>query len=47
MPQRRPHRALKRFLSRHGDRYLIDARDCDFYGHNFIWASDGFLRKTA
>lgn len=42
-----PHQALKRFLSRHGDRYLMDSRYCDFYGHNVTWASNGFLRKTA
>jgi cephalosporin hydroxylase len=42
-----PHQALKRFLADNGDRYQIDAKYCDFYGHNVTWATNGFLRKTA
>lgn len=42
-----PHRALKEFLKRLPGQYEIDARYCDYFGHNVTWCTNGFLRKTA
>ena len=40
-----PHRALREFLGRHGQDYIIDANYCDFFGYNATWSSNGFLKK--
>jgi cephalosporin hydroxylase/predicted SAM-dependent methyltransferase len=42
-----PHRALKEFLAKHENEYLVDARYCDFFGNNVTWNTNGFLRKTS
>jgi cephalosporin hydroxylase len=41
-----PHRALKEFLGEHGNEYKIDNYLCDFFGPNFTWATNGYLRKV-
>jgi cephalosporin hydroxylase len=41
-----PNRALREFLNRQGDCYKIDTSFCDFFGHNFTWNTNGYLRKT-
>jgi cephalosporin hydroxylase len=42
-----PHRAIRDFLTSHGDEYEIDGEYCDFFGYNMTWSSNGFLRKKA
>ncbi len=43
-----PHQALKEFLGVHANEYEMDVNYCDFFGHNFTWCTNGFLRrKTA
>jgi cephalosporin hydroxylase/predicted SAM-dependent methyltransferase len=41
-----PHRALREFLGKRFIEWEIIADYCDFFGYNFTWASNGFLRKT-
>jgi len=41
-----PNRAVRRFLSDHGDRYTVDRSYCDFYGRNVTWNPNGYLRRT-
>jgi cephalosporin hydroxylase/predicted SAM-dependent methyltransferase len=41
-----PHRALRQFLGKHFIEWEVIAEYCDFYGYNYTWASNGFLRKT-
>jgi cephalosporin hydroxylase/predicted SAM-dependent methyltransferase len=41
-----PHKALRQFLGKHFIEWEIIADYCDFYGYNYTWASNGFLRKT-
>ncbi|GAA6617111.1 CmcI family methyltransferase [Scytonema sp. NUACC26] len=40
-----PHRALKEFLSKHGNEYEVDSNYCDFFGYNITWCTNGFLQK--
>ena len=39
-----PHQAIKEFLGLNPE-FEIDNHLCDFFGYNFTWASNGFLRK--
>jgi cephalosporin hydroxylase/predicted SAM-dependent methyltransferase len=41
-----PHRALRKFLQKHYAEWEILPEWCDFFGYNFTWSSNGFLRKT-
>ncbi len=41
-----PHRALKKFLQRNYAEWEILPEWCDFFGYNFTWSSNGFLRRT-
>ncbi len=41
-----PHRALKKFLQRNYAEWEILPEWCDFFGYNFTWSSNGFLRPT-
>jgi cephalosporin hydroxylase len=41
-----PNRAVAEFLGRAGDRYVIDATFCDFYGHNLTFAPNAWLRRS-
>lgn len=41
-----PHRALRRFLQRNFAEYEIASEWCDYFGYNFTWSSNGFLRRT-
>lgn len=40
-----PHRALKEFLAKHPGEYDIDQKYADYFGYNYTWCSNGFLRK--
>jgi cephalosporin hydroxylase/predicted SAM-dependent methyltransferase len=41
-----PHRALRQFLAKKFIEWEIIPEICDFYGYNYTWCSNGFLRKT-
>lgn len=41
-----PHRALRKFLQRNFAEWEILPEWCDFFGYNFTWSSNGFLRRT-
>lgn len=41
-----PNRAILEFLDRHRGRYEIDTRYCDYFGHNFTWNTNGWLRRV-
>lgn len=41
-----PHRALRKFLQRNYAEWEILPEWCDFFGYNFTWNSNGFLRRT-
>ena len=41
-----PNRAIFSFLDDHPDRYEIDTRYCDYFGHNFTWNTNGWLRRV-
>ncbi len=40
-----PHRAIQEFLSEHSGEYEIAADFCDFFGYNYTWCTNGYLRK--
>lgn len=40
-----PHRAIKEFIANNPGEYDSDSRYSDFFGYNFTWGSNGFLRK--
>lgn len=40
-----PNRAVRQFLSDHGDRYTVDRSYCDFFGRNITWNPNGYLRR--
>lgn len=40
-----PHRAIKEHVALHPGEYEIDQDLADFFGYNFTWCSNGFLRK--
>jgi len=40
-----PNRAVRHFLTRHGDRYEIDADLCDYFGYNVTFNPNGWLRR--
>ncbi|MBM3834027.1 MAG: hypothetical protein FJ403_12305 [Verrucomicrobia bacterium] len=42
-----PHLALKEFLGRHRGAYEIDSDYCDYFGYNFTWCTNGFLKRVA
>jgi cephalosporin hydroxylase len=41
-----PNRAIATFLENHTGKYVIDYNLCDYYGHNFTWNTNGYLRKV-
>ena len=41
-----PHRALRKFLQRNYAEWEIRSEWCDFFGYNFTWCTNGFLRRT-
>ncbi len=41
-----PHKALRQFLQKQFIEWEIIPEYCDFYGYNYTWCSNGFLRKT-
>lgn len=41
-----PHRAIKEHLESHPGEYSMEADYMDFFGYNFTWCTNGFLRKT-
>ena len=40
-----PKRAVREFLSKYPDRYKIDRSYCDFFGPNFTWCVNSYLKK--
>jgi cephalosporin hydroxylase len=40
-----PSRAIAAFLSTNGTRYAIDEHYCDFFGYNFTYNPNGYLRR--
>src|SRR5262249_34315690 len=41
-----PHRAFQDFLSEHFGEYEIAADFCDFFGYNYTWCTNGYLKKV-
>jgi cephalosporin hydroxylase/glycosyltransferase involved in cell wall biosynthesis len=41
-----PNRAIREFLKKHGNEYVIDTNYCDFFGHNLTWNTNGYLKKV-
>ncbi len=41
-----PHRALRKFLQRNYAEWEIRSEWCDFFGYNFTWCTNGFLKRT-
>lgn len=42
-----PNRATAEFLAQASDRYEIDQRYCDFFGHNTTWNTNGYIKRVA
>jgi len=42
-----PLRAIREFLSEHGDLYAIDRNRCDAFGRNTTWNVEGYIRRIA
>jgi cephalosporin hydroxylase len=42
-----PLAAVNEFLARHPDEYLVDRSLCDFWGPNFTWNPNGYLKRVA
>ena len=40
-----PRMALDEFLKAHSADYLVDGQYCDFFGYNYTWCVNGWLRK--
>lgn len=40
-----PHVAIRRLLAEFSDLYQVDRYYCDFFGHNFTWCTNGFIRR--
>ena len=40
-----PNRAVAAFMGLHPGEYVIDYKYCDYYGPNFTWNTNGYLRK--
>jgi cephalosporin hydroxylase len=40
-----PHRAIKEFIAANPGEYDSDSRYSDFFGYNFTWGTNGFLKK--
>jgi cephalosporin hydroxylase len=41
-----PNNAIFDFLARSDGRYIIDERYCDYYGHNFTYNTNGYLKRV-
>ncbi len=41
-----PHRAIKEFYGAHKGEYEVDSEIADFFGYNYTWCTNGFLRKS-
>ena len=41
-----PNKAIEQFINQNKD-FCIDTDYCDFFGYNFTWNTNGFLRKIA
>jgi cephalosporin hydroxylase len=41
-----PHRALREFLAEHSEDYEIMGDYCDFFGYNYTWCTNGYLKKV-
>jgi cephalosporin hydroxylase len=41
-----PRLAIQQFLERRGADYTVDTTYCDWFGENFTWNVNGFLRRT-
>lgn len=39
-----PNKAIEKFIERNKD-FVIDTNYCDFFGHNYTWNTNGFLKK--
>lgn len=39
-----PNKAIEQFIERNKD-FVIDTNYCDFFGHNYTWNTNGFLKK--
>ncbi len=40
-----PNRAVKEFMTRHGQDYALATELCDFWGRNITWNPNGYFRK--
>jgi cephalosporin hydroxylase len=40
-----PNKAIFSFLENTKSMYMIDAEYCDYYGHNFTYNTNGYLKK--
>ena len=39
-----PNKAIEQFIQHNRD-FIIDTNYCDFFGHNYTWNTNGFLKK--
>jgi cephalosporin hydroxylase len=42
-----PHRALKEFIAEQHKNYEMASEYCDFFGYNYTWCTNGYLRKLS
>lgn len=42
-----PNRAVRDFLEESEGRYMVDTEYCDFFGHNFTYNTNGWLKRIA
>lgn len=42
-----PNRAIRAFLRDHPDEYVVDREYTDFWGPNYTWNTDGYLRRVS
>jgi len=40
-----PHRALKEFIGNNPGAYEVESKYADFFGYNYTWCTNGFLKK--
>jgi cephalosporin hydroxylase len=42
---RGPNGAISDFIAETMGQYMIDGEYCDFFGHNFTWNTNGYLKR--
>ena len=42
-----PNRAIRKFLRENNMNFAIENEYCDYYGHNYTWNTNGYIRKIS